>query len=84
MLMPQEGDLRLVHGLLLWHFIDDVLVAFGLVDLRDYLKTDLVVLLGVGLPVLQGTAVFGFDYLVEGLAVHVVGNFYSVRGYYNE
>jgi len=73
-LVPQEGDLGLVHGLLLWHLVDDVLVAFGLVDLRDYRKADLVVFLGVGLPVLEGTAVFGFDYLVEGLAVH--GNFY--------
>jgi hypothetical protein len=45
-------------------------IAFGLEDLVDNFESDGIDLLGVGLPVGEGVAIFGFDDFVENVFVH--------------
>ena len=75
----QERDLSFIHGLFLREFIVDIFIAFGLEDLVDNFESDRIDLLGVGLPVGEGGAVFGFDDFVENVFVHgdLGGNLYE-------
>ena len=45
-------------------------IAFGLEDLVDNFESDGIDLLGVGLPVGEGVAIFGFDDFVKNVFVH--------------
>jgi hypothetical protein len=66
----QERDLSFIHGLFFREFIVDMFIAFGLEDLVDDFESDCIDLLGVGLPVGEGVAIFGFDDFVENVFVH--------------
>jgi hypothetical protein len=66
----EERDLSFIHGLFFREFIVDMFIAFGLEDLVDNIESDGVDLLGVGLPVGEGVAIFGFDDFIENFFVH--------------
>ena len=69
--MREERNLGLVHGFLFWKFVGDLLVAFRFVNLIDDFKSDLVALLGIGLPVVKGAAIFWLDDLIENVFIHL-------------
>jgi hypothetical protein len=62
--------LSFIHGLFFREFIVNMFIAFSLEDLVDNFESDGIDLLGVGLPVSKGVAIFGFDDFVENVFVH--------------